>query len=326
MTLTALAPRAFLRHALAAASLLLAATTHAAGWPEKPITLIVPSAAGGAADLTARTFAQFLGKQTGQTVIVEDRPGAGGIVGTNAARNAAADGYTFLLSTNSTHAANQFLYKRLPYDAQKDFAQVGMLGTFGTVGIVAPDSPYRTVPELVEYAKKHPGEVFFGHYSSSSQVPSELFKQRAGINIGAAGYKNITQIITDLRGKQIGFAFVDYLTAMGQIDGKGLTPLAVTAAQRHPAWPDVPTMSTYFPDFVVAGWLGISAPAGTPPDIVAKMNAATQAAVNDPATADKLRALGLTPEAMDTARFDTFVKEDTARWKEWIKISGIQPQ
>ncbi|WYX61202.1 tripartite tricarboxylate transporter substrate binding protein [Achromobacter xylosoxidans] len=233
MPLTAFAPHAFLRPALAAASLLLAATTHAAGWPEKPITLIVPSAAGGAADLTARTFAQFLGKQTGQTVIVEDRPGAGGIVGTNAARNAAADGYTFLLSTNSTHAANQFLYKRLPYDAQKDFAQVGMLGTFGTVGIVAPDSPYRTVPELVEYARKHPGEVFFGYYSSSSQVPSELFKQRAGINIGAAGYKNITQIITDLRGKQIGFAFVDYLTAMGQIDGKGLTP-----------WPSPPPSAT----------------------------------------------------------------------------------
>lgn len=193
----------------------------------------MPSAAGGAADLTACTFAQFLGKQTGQTVIVEDRPGAGGIVGTNAARNAAADGYTFLLSTNSTHAANQFLYKRLPYDAQKDFAQVGMLGTFGTVGIVAPDSPYRTVPELVEYARNHPGEVFFGYYSSSSQVPSELFKQRAGINIGAAGYKNITQIITDLRGKQIGFAFVDYLTAMGQIDGKGLTP-----------WPSPPPSAT----------------------------------------------------------------------------------
>ena len=103
-------------------------------------------------------------------------------------------------------------------------------------------------------------------------------------------------------------------------------PLAVTAAKRHPAWPDVPTMSTYYPDFVVAGWLGLSAPAGTPPDIVAKMNAATQAAVNDPATAAKLRALGLTPEAMDVTRFDTFVKEDTARWKEWIKISGIQPQ
>ena len=198
-----------LRPALAGACVLWAATSHAAGWPEKPVTIIVPSSAGGAADLTARTFAQFLGEKARQTVIVEDRPGAGGIVGTNASKNAAPDGYTFLLSTNSTHSANQFLYKNLPYDAQKDFAQVGILGTFGTVGVVSPDSPYRTVPELVDYAKKHPGDVFFGYYSSSSQVPSELFKQRAGVNITGAAYKNITQIITDLRGKQIGFAFVD---------------------------------------------------------------------------------------------------------------------
>lgn len=316
----------FLRSALFGAGLILAASAHAAGWPEKPVTIIVPSAPGGAADLTARTFAQYLGEQTGQTVIVEDRPGAGGIVGTNASKNAAADGYTFLLSTNSTHAANQFLYKSLPYDAQKDFQQVGMLGTFGTVGVVAPGSPYRTVPELVDYAKKHPGEVFFGYYSSSSQVPSELFKQRADINITGAAYKNITQIITDLRGKQISFAFVDYLTAMGQIDGKGLIPIAVTGAQPHAAWPSVPTMATYYPDFVVAGWLGLSAPAHTPPDIVAKMNGYMQAAVKDEATAKKLRALGLTPESMDVARFDAFVKEDTTRWKEWIRISGIQPQ
>lgn len=315
-----------LRPALAGASLLLAAASHAAGWPEKPVTIIVPSAAGGAADLTARTFAQYLGEKTGQTVIVEDRPGAGGIVGTNASKNAAADGYTFLLSTNSTHSANQYLYKSLPYDAQKDFQQVGMLGTFGTVGVVSPDSPYRTVPDLVDYAKKHPGAVFFGYYSSSSQVPSELFKQRAGINVTGAAYKNITQIITDLRGKQIGFAFVDYLTAMGQIDGKGLIPIAVTGARQHEAWPSVPTMATYYPDFVVAGWLGLSAPARTPPEIVAKMNAYMQAAVKDEATANKLRALGLTPEAMDVARFDAFVKEDTERWKEWIRIAGIQPQ
>lgn len=315
-----------LRPALIGAGLLLASAAQAAGWPEKTVTLIVPSAAGGAADLTARTFAQFLGKRTGQTVVVEDRPGAGGIVGTNAARNAAPDGYTFLLSTNSTHAANQYLYKNLPYDAQKDFSQVGLLGTFGTVGVVAPGAPYRSVPELVDYARKHPGEVFFGYYSSSSQVPSELFKQRAGIEIAGAAYKNITQIITDLRGKQIGFAFVDYLTAMGQIDGKGLIPIAVTGAQAQPAWPEVPTMASYYPDFVVAGWLGLSAPKGTPPDIVERMNAHLQAAVRDPATSDKLRALGLTPESMDVARFDAFVKEDAQRWKEWIRISGIQPQ
>jgi len=320
-------PASFIpRIPLLGAALALSAAAQAAGWPERPLTIIVPSAAGGAADLTARTFAQFLGKQTGQTVVVEDRPGAGGIVGTLAAKNAAPDGYTFLISTNSTHAANQYLYKSLPYDAQKDFAQVGLLGTFGSVGIVAPDSPYRSVPELVAYAKAHPGAVFFGYYSSSSQVPAELFKQRADINVTGAAYKNVTQIITDLRGKQIGFAFVDYLTAMGQVEGKGLLPIAVTGETRQPSWPDVPTMASYYPGFVVAGWLGLSAPAGTPQEVVEKMNGYLQAAVKDETTAGKLRALGLAPQGMDVARFDAFVKEDAQRWKEWIRISGIQPQ
>lgn len=311
---------------LALLAALCAAPAVAAPWPERPITLIVPSAAGGAADLSARTFAQFLGARTGQTVIVEDRPGAGGIVGTQSAKQAKADGYTFLLSTNSTHSANQYLFKQLPYDAQKDFVQVGMLGTFGAVGVVPPDSPFKTVPELVAYAQSKPGKVFFGYYSSSSQVPAELFKKRAGIDIGAAGYKNITQIITDLRGHQIDFAFVDYLTAMGQIDGKGLMPFAVTGKTAAPMWPQVPTMGSYYPDFAVVGWLGLSAPAGTPQDIVDAMNAHMRAALADPATAAKFSALGLQPESMTQPAFADFVRADAARWKEWISISGIQAQ
>ncbi|MBV7484331.1 tripartite tricarboxylate transporter substrate binding protein [Bordetella sp. BOR01] len=316
--------------ALLALSLAIAAgpalAADAAKWPAQTVTIIVPSAPGGAADLTARTFAQYLGQRTGQTVVVEDRPGAGGIVGTQAASKAAADGYTYLLSTNSTHSANQFLYKSVPYDAQRDFAQVGLFGTFGSVGIVAPDAPYRTVPELVDYARKHPGEVFFGYYSSSSQVPAELFKARAKIEVSGAAYKNITQIITDLRGKQIGFAFVDYLTAMGQIQGKGLRPIAVSAATPNPAWPDVPTMATYYPGYAVAGWLGLSAPAGTPAPIVQKMNQYMREALADAQTAGKFRDLGLQPESMDVAAFDAFVKADTAHWKEWVDIAGIKPR
>ncbi|OZI68966.1 Bug family tripartite tricarboxylate transporter substrate binding protein [Bordetella genomosp. 1] len=311
---------------LSLAALLPGAAQADTDWPARPITLIVPSAAGGAADLTARTFAQYLGAKTGQTVVVEDRPGAGGVVGTQAAKAAKPDGYTFLLSTNSTHAANQYLFKQLPYDAERDFVQVGMFGLFGAVGVVPPDSPYKTVPELVDYARAHPGKVFFGYYSSSSQVPAELFKHRANIDIGGAGYKNITQIITDLRGKQIGFAFVDYLTAMGQIDGKGLVPIAVTGKTRAPMWPDVPTMGDYFPDYVVAGWLGLSAPAGTPMAQVEKMNAHMRAALADPETAAKFRALGLQPESMTQPAFADFVRADAVRWKEWVSVAGIQAQ
>lgn len=303
-----------------------APSAQAAQWPERIVTIVVPSAAGGAADLTARTFAQYLSARTGVSVVVEDRPGAGGIVGTHAVKTAPADGYTFLLSTNSTQAANPYLYKTLPYDPLKDFRQVGMLGTFGSVAVVAPGSPFQTMPSLVDYAKQHPGKVFYGYYSSSSQVPSALLKARAHLPIDGAAYKNVTQIITDLRGGQIDFAFVDYLTAMGQIDGKGLRAIAVTGETPHPAWPDVPTMSSYYPGFVVVGWLGLSAPAGTPASIVEAMNRYLGEAVDDPATRDKLSRLGLQPKRMAVAEFEQFVREDAGRWKDWIATAGITPQ
>nr|WP_232464631.1 tripartite tricarboxylate transporter substrate binding protein [Bordetella genomosp. 8] len=303
-----------------------APSAHAAQWPERTVTIIVPSAAGGAADLTARTFAQYLGAKTGQSVVVEDRPGAGGIVGTNSVKTAPADGYTFLLSTNSTQAANPYLYKSLPYDPLKDFRQVGMLGTFGSVAVVAPGSNFRDMPQLVDYAKQHPGKVFYGYYSSSSQVPSALLKARADLQIDGAAYKNVTQIITDLRGGQIDFAFVDYLTAMGQIDGKGLRAIAVTGEAAHPAWPDVPPMSSYYPGFVVLGWLGLSAPAGTPEAVVQAMNRYMAQAVDDPDVRGKLTRLGLQPKRMDAAEFDSFVRQDAERWKQWIATAGITPQ
>jgi tripartite-type tricarboxylate transporter receptor subunit TctC len=299
---------------------------HAAEWPDRTVTIVVPSAAGGAADLTARTFAQYLSDRTQRAVVVEDRPGAGGIVGTNSVKSAPADGYTFLLSTNSTQAANPYLYKSLPYDPLKDFRQVGMLGTFGAVAVVAPQSPFGGMPELVEHARQHPGRVFYGYYSSSSQVPSALLKARAGIQIDGAAYKNVTQIITDLRGGQIDFAFVDYLTAMGQIDGKGLRPIAVSGETRNPAWPDVPTMSSFYPGFVVVGWLGLSAPAGTPEAVVVAMNRYIAQAVEDPRVRDRLGRLGLQPQHMDVPRFEAFVREDAGRWKQWIETAGITPQ
>ena len=179
---------------------LAAASAQADTWPAKPITLIVPSASGGAADLSARTLAHFLTQKSGANVVVEDKPGAGGIIGTTAVKQAAPDGYTILLSTNSTQSANQFLYKKLPYNAAQDFVDVGMLGKFGTVAVVAPANPINSLGELVASARQKPGKVFFGYYSSSSRVPPELLKHYAKIQIEGAAYKNATPILTDLRG------------------------------------------------------------------------------------------------------------------------------
>lgn len=295
-------------------------------WPSKPITITVPSAPGGAADMTARALAQYLNREHGMNAVVENKPGAGGIIGTAAVKNAAADGYSFLLSTNSTQAANQFLYKTLPYNAQKDFVDVGLIGKFGTVAVVSPDSPVATLQDLVNRAKANPGKVFFGYYSSSSRVPSELLKQYAKLEIEGAAYKNITQILTDLRGGLIDFAFVDYLTATGQIAGGGLKPIAVTGQSANQAWPDVATTQQDYPGFVVEGWMGISAPVGTDPAIVARLNALIAQAVADPDTRQRLATLGLQPEHLGVAAFQTFVREDATRWEGWIKTAGIEPQ
>lgn len=302
------------------------ANAQAAAWPDKPITLIVPSAAGGAADLTARVFSQYLTKKTGVNVVVEDRPGAGGIVGAMTVRRANADGYTFLLSSNSTQAANLFLYKQLAYDPVHDFIEVGLLGTFGTVCVVSASSPYHSLADLVGDARAHPGHVFYGYYSSSSEVPPALLKAQAGIQIGGASYRDITQIITDLRGGRLNFAFVDYLTAMGQVDGNALRAIAVTSEQRNPVWPTVPTTDSVYPGFVLNGWLGIAAPAGTPATIVAQMNQYIGQAVADSAIAQRLTKLGLQPKAMDQKAFDAFVQADVARWKHWVDVAGIPAQ
>ncbi|WP_353174480.1 Bug family tripartite tricarboxylate transporter substrate binding protein [Paracandidimonas soli] len=295
-------------------------------WPQRAISIVVPSAPGGAADLTARTLAHYLNQKHGMNVVVEDKPGAGGIIGTAAVRNAKPDGYSFLLSTNSTQAANQFLYKSLPYDAQKDFVDVGLIGKFGTVAVVSPDSEVKVLKDLADKASAAPGKVFFGYYSSSSQVPSALFREYADIKIEGAAYKNITQILTDLRGRLIDFAFVDYLTAMGQISGGNLKPVAVTGQDRSPAWPDVATTGEDYPGFVVEGWLGISAPAGTPDEIVRRMNALIAEAVADPATKEQYEKLGMQPQSMAVDEFQAFVREDVQRWKGWIDTAGIQPQ
>ena len=312
--------------ALTALAILATTPSMAADWPNKPVRIVAPSAAGGGADLIARTTARLLEEQFKQTFVVENRPGAGGILGTTSVKNATPDGYTFLISTSSTHSANQFLYKNLSYDAVKDFEQVGMIGTFGAVAIVAPKSPFKTLPELTDYATSNPDKVFFGYYSSSSQVPAALLKARGNLPIDGVAYKNITQIITDLIGGQITFAFVDYLTAMGPLQGGQLRALAVTGTERQRAWPDVPTMASFYPGFNVTGWYGISAPAGTPKAIVNEVEKALTSALNKPEVKERFESYGVNVQNMGHEEFTQFVKRDRNTWAEWVKIAGIKPE
>jgi tripartite-type tricarboxylate transporter receptor subunit TctC len=311
--------------ALAAAGLRQAAA-QADSWPSRPVRIIIPSAAGGAADFVGRTLGHAFEPHLRQPVIVDNRPGAGGITGTEAARLAAPDGYTFMISTSSTHAANEFLYRRLPYDPVRDFVHVGRIGTSAAIAMVPSTAPYKSIPALIDFARANPGRVFFGYYSSSSQVPAALLKAQAELDVTGAAYRNITGITPDLMTGQIQFAFMDSLSAAAALQSGRLTPIAVTAQQRIPQLPDLPTVAETLPGFVVEIWFGLSAPAGTPAPIVAKMSALLRGALADPAVAEALTKQGLTVGFMPAEAMGPFIAADRERWREWVRIAGIEPE
>ncbi len=220
-----------------AALTVFAGHVEAQTYPSRPVRIVVPFGPGGSGDITARTFAQYLEGQARQPVVVENKPGANGIIGTEAVKAAAPDGYTLLLTTNTTHAANVSLYRKLPYDPLKDFEHIGLFGTFGSVAVVPAASGIRSIPDLVAYARTNP--VFFGHYNSASQMSAELFKLRAGIPMTAVSYKAIGNAVADLMGRQIQVLFMEYVSGSSHIEGGKVVPLGVTGRERHKAWPGV---------------------------------------------------------------------------------------
>jgi len=296
-------------------------------WPSRPITIVVPSTAGGAADFVGRSFAQFLGTAlSGQNIVVDNRAGAGGIVGTLAALAAPADGHTFLISTNSTHAANVSLYKNLRYDPIRDFVQVGLFGTYASVLIVRKDAPFKTLAQFIEHARSNPGKLNYGYYSSSSHVPPELLRVRAQLQFSGASYKAITQVLTDLMGGQLDFVFVDTLSAAPALQNDKLMALAVTSARGWSDPPPIPPVASILPGYEVQGWFGLSARAGVPPDVVAKMAQLMQRALDNTEFRIGLEARGLTTQSLTGQAFERFVAEDVTRWAEWIRLAGIEPK
>src|SRR6476619_1509053 len=211
-------------------------------YPEKPVTFIVPFAAGSATDQLARALGNSITQETKQAVIVDNKAGASGMMAAQAAAKAPADGYTVLITTNTTHAANEHLYKKLPYDPVKDFVPVTGLGKGGQVLVVRSDSPYKSVADLLAKAKKEPGKLTFGSGSSSSRVAGEMFKQLSGTNILHVPYKSNPQAITDLLGGQIDFMITDTATGVPQIKGGKLRALGVSTTRRNPLLPEVPTI------------------------------------------------------------------------------------
>ena len=318
------------RGALAAAALLalgLPGAVLAQAFPAKPLTFVVPFAAGSATDQLARALGQSVTEQTKQAVVVENKAGASGMMAAQAAARAPADGYTVLITTNTTHAANEHLYKKLPYDAVKDFAPVTGLGKGGQVMVVNVNSPYKTVADVVAAAKKSPGKLSFGSGSSSSRMAGEMLKQLSGTDILHVPYKSNPMGITDLLGGQIDFMITDTSTGVPQVKAGKLRALGYSTQKRSTQLPDVPTIDEAgVKGYDMGYWFAAYVPAGTPAPVVARLNELLGAAVRSTAARTFFDTAGseawtTTPDEL--AKFQT---AETLKWGKVIKAAGIEPE
>lgn len=315
--------------ALAAAlsvNLALAPSAAAADWPDRPITLIVPFPAGGGTDTFARPLAQQLSMQLGQTMVVDNKGGAGGTVGAGVAAKAKPDGYTFFMG-GAHHAVAPSLYKNLSYDIQKDFVPVALLAQPPQVVVVnASKLPVNTLQEFIEYARKRPGEINFGTAGKGSthHLAGELFALQTDIKLVDVPYQGAGPMLSALIGGQVDLAFDGLGSSAGHIRAGSIKPLAVAAAQRSPSFPDVPTVAEAgVPGYEVSTWYAMWAPAGTPQPVVDKMIAEVTKALNTPKIKEIWAGNGSTIPNVTGAQFGGFVDSEIKRWADVVKQSGV---
>ena len=299
----------------------------AAKYPAKALTFVVPFAAGSATDLIARALGQAVTQETGQAVVVENKGGASGMLAAQGVARAAPDGYTVLITTNTTHAANEHLYKKLPYDPVKDFAPVTGLGKGGQVLVVNAASPHKSVKDLLDYAKANPGKLSFGSGSSSSRMAGEMLKQLAGVDILHVPYKSNPLAITDLLGGQIDLMITDVSTGMPQVQSGKLKALGFSTQERSTLLPDVPTIEQAgVKGYNMGYWFAAYVPAGTPPQIVNQLSALLGKAVESKQAASFYTQSGTSRWHGSPEELARFQAEETAKWGKVIKAAGIQPE
>ncbi|MEI2414627.1 tripartite tricarboxylate transporter substrate binding protein [Orrella sp. JC864] len=305
----------------------LCAPALAQDFPNKPITFIVPFAAGSATDQIGRAIGQGVTEQTGQPVVIENRPGASAMIGAQTAARAAPDGYTVLITTNTTHAANEHLYKSLAYDPVKDFAPITLLGKGGQIMVVHPDAPAKTVGEFIEQARKQPGRLSFGSGSSSSRIAGELLQQMAGIELLHVPYKSNPLGITDLLGGQIDTMITDTATGLPQVSAGKLRALGVTGSERSALAPEIPTIAEAgVPGYEMGYWFAAYAPAGTPEPVVARLHELLRKAADSKAAESFYRQTGTAKETSTPQELAAFQAEESKKWGRIIKSAGIQPE
>ncbi|MDH0047971.1 MULTISPECIES: tripartite tricarboxylate transporter substrate binding protein [Comamonas] len=320
------------RHGLkllaAAATLAVAGGAAAQGaFPSKPINIIVPFSAGGTTDILARIVGQYLGEELGQPVIIDNRPGAGGNIGGMAASRSPADGYTLFMGTVGTHAINQSLYSKMPFDPIKDFAPLSRVATVPNLLVANPAQPFKNVKELIAYAKANPGKVNFGSSGSGSSVhlSGELFKSMTKVDMVHVPYKGSAPAMTDLLGNQISVMFDNMPSAIQHVRSGKLRPIAVTTAKRSRELPDVPTIAEAgVPGYEATSWFGLWAPVKTPADVQQKLHAALVKVLKNPAVIKKIEDQGGDVVIDTQAQFDAYIKSEAAKWGKVVKESGAQ--
>ncbi len=297
------------------------------GFPNKAVHIFVPYAAGGGVDILTRTLGDVVSRQWGQSVVVENRPGAGGLVASQALVQSPGDGYT-LIMVASGHATNPFLYPKMPYDTFKDFTPISLLASSPNILLVRKDSPYKSVADVIAEAKAKPGSLSVAHAGTgtSTHLAVELFKSLAGVDLGAIPYKGGAPAINDLLGGQIQLSFNNGPESVGQLQAGTVRALGVTTAKRAAFVPDVPSIGETIPGYDTEVWWGLLGPANMPRDIVDKLSHDFVAALNTEAVRERLTKLGAEPIGSTPQAFDKKIHDDYVKWGPIIQSAGIKAE
>jgi tripartite-type tricarboxylate transporter receptor subunit TctC len=305
----------------------VATPVEAETYPARSVTIIVPFAPGSVTDAAARLVGQHLQEALGQPFVIENKAGAGGLIAASAVAHAAPDGYTLLITTNSTHSAAPALFKNVPYDPIKDFTPVARIGSFPSMIAVYPGLPIKTIGDLVAYAKANPGKLEYGHGNSTGQVVGETLKKRTGIDIVRVAYRSNPPAVTDLIAGHIAMMIPDFNTGLPQVRAGAIRPVAVFTKERSRMLPDVPTLDqTVMPGFDILAWAGMFAPANTPVEVVDRLAGALQKILSDPEIAARFADIGTEPFYSGPDEFSAYVKSELVKWTTVAKDAGIEPE
>lgn len=311
-----------------AATLTLTGPAAAQAYPSRPITLIVPFAAGSSTDVVGRQAARAIAEALDAQVVVENRTGAGGIIGTQSVARARPDGYTLLIVTNSTHAANTALFRRLPYDPVADFVPISNLATGPLILLGHPSLPIRNLKQLVDYGRANPGKLNYGYSGSSSQIAAVMLMHDGGFEAVGVQYRSIPPAVSDLLGGHLSFTFADPGNALQHIRSGQAIGLGVTSMTRTPLAPDLPTLTEAgLPGFQLVPWQGIAAPAGTDPAIIRRIFDALRSRYDTEEVRRTYAALGFEVSLSESPEaYGAFIRSETVRWGDLVRLAKIEPQ